>query len=212
MKLIQSLLIAGITLAAAGCATDVSTSKTVRQSTQTESPQSIKKEKSTSYETVRLKTTFLTDPHIGASTATGPKIKYKHKGDNMWTDGYNIYNLVAIDVGRSGTNTVNFTDIQLRVSKSMTGTGFAYFHTAYSKGERFAFTEVDRDLDCYGGQCFRKEIVGIDMSMDKLREISERPIFVVKIVGKEGSTIVEVPQSYIQGFLAAISEKNRKGK
>ena len=66
---------------------------------------------------------------------------------------------------------------------------------------------MDSDVDCFGGgACYKKEIVGVDMTMDQLREISERSIFAVKIVGKRNNMMVEIPQSYIKGFLAAVDD------
>jgi len=213
MKITYTAIAATIILGFAGCATNVSTSAIVRQSNQTAENQpptktkKAKKTKGTDYGAVKSKVKFLHDPHIGARTATAPEIKYKDAGRNKWLDGYNIYNLIGIDVGRDGANTINFSDVQLRIRQTTQGE-WPFYNAAYSAGEQFEFTKVDSDVDCLGGGvCYKKEVVGVDMTMDQLREISERPMFTVKIVGKRNNMVVEIPQSYIQGFLAAVDER-----
>lgn len=214
MKITCTAIAATVILGFTGCATNVSTPETVRQSDQTtknQMPTKTKKGKKTTgtdYESVKSKVKFLHDPHIGARTATAPEIKYLDPNRNKWVDGYNIYHLIGIDVGRSGDDTINFSDVQLRIEQTTQG-DWPNYSAAYSMGRRLDFTKVDSDVNClsYGGGCYKKEIVGVDMTMDQLREISERPTFTLKIVGKRNNMIIEMPQSYIKGFLAAVDNK-----
>lgn len=54
--------------------------------------------------------------------------------------------------------------------------------------------------------CMKIEIVGIDMTMDELRSLAERDILAFKVMGKRNRMVVEIPRSYLQGFLAAVDE------
>ncbi len=214
MRIIATTLAVTAMLVITGCATDVSTPETVRQVEKITPTKANKtrKSKGTDFDVVKSNVEFLHHPHIGGRSAKGPQIKYRDPERNKWLDGYNIYNLIGVDAGRSGANIVNFSDVQLRIEQTSMG-DWPFYNAAYSAGERLRFKKIDSDVSClgYGGGCYKKEIVGIDMTMDQLREISERQIFAVKVVGKGNSMIVEIPQSYIKGFLAAIDEKETTG-
>ena len=113
--------------------------------------------------------------------------------------------------GRSGPGVKNFSDIQIRVKQSTYG-DWPSFEAAYSEGERFALTRVDQDVSCATSNCLKTEIVGIDLTTDLLRELAERQVLSFKIVGRRGSMLVEIPQSYVAGFLAAVDEAEASDK
>jgi hypothetical protein len=209
MRLIGNFLVITSLLALGGCATGVSTPETVRETSQFTDGAVInkqKKAKGTDFEVVKSKVKFKHDPHIGTRTATAPQIKYKDAERNKWLDGYNIYNLIGFDVGVSGADTVAFSDVQLRIRQTTQG-DWPFYNAAYSAGERLDFTRVDSDVSCLSSVCYKTEIVGINMTVDQLKKLSEKPFFAVKVVGKRNNMIVEIPQSYIKGFLAAIDGK-----
>ncbi len=184
------------------CATNVSTPESVRAS----GSAAAVAESATSFETVRAAVTFEDDPHMGKRTATGPEIRYLDPERNKWTDGYNIYHLRAFDIGRSGPDAIDFSDVQIRVRQSTQGDWPGY-RAAYSQGEVFEVTRINSDVDCIGLNCLKTELVGIDMTMPQLRELAERPVLTFKIVGQRSDMIVEIPQSYLRGFLAAVDDQ-----
>tara|TARA_B100000678_G_scaffold291620_1_gene309911 strand:- start:8582 stop:9022 length:441 start_codon:yes stop_codon:yes gene_type:complete len=141
----------------------------------------------------------------------GPEIRFLDPDRNKMLDGYIIYRLIGIDVGRSGPGVKNFSDIQIRVKQSTYG-DWPSFEAAYSEGERFALTRVDQDVSCATSNCLKTEIVGIDLTTDLLRELAERQVLSFKIVGRRGSMLVEIPQSYVAGFLAAVDEAEASDK
>jgi len=72
------------------------------------------------------------------------------------------------------------------------------------------FTKVDSDVNCLSGTCYKKEVFGVDMTMEQLKAASEKPVFSFKVIGKGNSAVIEIPQSYITGFLAAIDMKENQ--
>ena len=178
----------------------------VAQAEKTTKLKQSKKQKKTSYEFVKANVKFTADKHIGGRTAIAPEIKYKDPDRNKWSDGYVFYKLVGIDVGRSGADTINFSDVQIRMHQTVTS-DWPFYSSAYSKGKKLGFTKVDSDVNCLSGACYKKEVFGVDMTMDQLKSASENPTFSFKVVGKGNSTVIEIPQSYIAGFIAAIDQK-----
>jgi len=206
MKMIKCAALAAVaSIAMAACATDISTPESVRQGSASSDRQSTRS-KGTDFDTVKSKVEFVHDQHVGARSATAPQIRYLDPNRNRLSDGYNIYNIIGIDVGRSGPDVIDFSDVQIRIRQTTSGDWPAY-NAAFSNGRQFSFTRIDTDVSCIGGiSCTKKEVVGIDMTMGELRELAELPVFSAKITGKRNNMIVEIPQSYIRGFLAAIDE------
>lgn len=189
-----------LTLAAAACASSVSTPESLRAERTTSS-----KTEATSFEAVKTATVFFHDEHVGGRTATGPEIRYLDPNRNKLLDGYAIYRFIGIDVGRSGVGVVDFSDVQIRVKQSTYG-DWPTYNAAFSFGKALPLTRIDQEVSCGGASCLKTEIVGIDLTMPNLREMAEKPILAFKIVGKRNSMLIEIPQSYVQGFLAAIDE------
>lgn len=84
---------------------------------------------------------------------------------------------------------------------------WAHLNGALSQGERFDVRRVDSDVNCNSTQCTMYEMIRIDMSLDKFRKLSEREVLSFKITGSKQSTVLEIPQSYMTGFLSAIDER-----
>lgn len=192
-----------LAIALGGCASNVSTPESLRAPG---GAASSGKAAATDFESVKSEVTFEHDRHLGARTATGPEIRYLDPDRNKWQDGYAIYKILAFDVGRSGPETVDFSDVQIRVRQATYG-DWPQYNAAYSEGERFELTRIDGDVSCNVGSCMKTEIVGIDMTMDELRKLAERDILAFKVMGKRNSMVVEIPQSYVQGFLAPVDER-----
>ena len=114
--------------------------------------------------------------------------------------------LRAFDIGRSGADVIDFSDVQIRVRQSTQGDWPGY-RAAYSQGEAFDVTRIDSDVDCVGLNCLKTEVVGIDLNMPQLRKLAERSILTFKIVGQRNDMIVDIPESYLRGFLAAVDER-----
>lgn len=201
MKLLKITLLA---CALASCATTNSPSAT--QADQSSKTKPSKKQMKTSYEFVKANVNFTEDKHIGGRTAIAPEIKYKDPDRNKWSDGYVFYKLIGIDVGRSGADTINFSDVQIRMHQTVTG-DWPFYSSAYTEGKKLGFTKVDSDVSCLGGACYKKEIFGVDMTIEQLKAVSETTSFSFKVIGKGNSTVIEIPQSYITGFIAAIDAK-----
>lgn len=201
-RLITAIAVGALAAGLGGCATNVSTPESVRASGNA----ALVGESPTNFDAVKTAVTFEDDPHMGTRTAVGPEIRYLDPERNKWTDGYNIYHLRAFDIGRSGSDVVDFSDVQIRVRQSTQGDWPGY-RAAYSQGEAFDVTRIDSDVDCVGLNCLKTEVVGIDLNMPQLRKLAERSILTFKIVGQRNDMIVEIPQSYIQGFLAAVGER-----
>ena len=201
-RLITAIAVGALAAGLGGCATNVSTPVSVRASGNA----ALVGESPTNFHTVKTAVTFEDDPHMGTRTAVGPEIRYLDPERNKWTDGYNIYHLRAFDIGRSGSDVIDFSDVQIRVRQSTQGDWPGY-RAAYSQGEAFDVTGIDSDVDCVGLNCLKTELVGIDLTMPQLRDLAKRSILTFKIVGLRNEMIVEIPQSYIQGFLAAVDER-----
>lgn len=193
-----------LAMALGGCASNVSTPESLRASG---GAAGSGKASATDFETVKSEVTFEHDRHLGARTATGPEIRYLDPDRNKWLDGYAIYKILAFDVGRSGPDVVDFSDVQIRVRQATYG-DWPQYNAAYSEGEQFELTRTDGDVNCLGaGSCMKTEIVGIDMTMDELRSLAERDILAFKVIGKRNSMVIQIPQSYVQGFLAAVADQ-----
>lgn len=162
--------------------------------------------KKTKQDYVMRKTEFVEDEHIGVKMATAPEIRFKAPERNVWTDSYIFYELIAVDVGRSGPDVTDYTDVLIRMKQSIIG-DWAHYGSAFSLGQSLDFKKIDSHVDCSTGTCYHQEIFGVDMTIDQLRDIAQRPSFSFKIVGQGKSAVVQIPQSYVTGFLAAIDER-----
>lgn len=199
---------AALAISIAGCASDVSTPENLRAEGASSNRAS---GQATAFETVKSAVEFENDPHMGTRKATGPEIRYLDPERNKWQDGHSIYKILAFDVGRSGADTVDFSDVQIRVRQATYGDWPAY-SAAYSEGQAYNLTRIDTDASCLStGPCQKTEIVGIDLTMDEFRALSERQILTFKIVGKRNSMLVEIPHSYLDGFLAAVDASTETG-
>lgn len=204
MKYTNAIALAVI-ITTTGCATpaNVSTPESISQSASTSGTSS--KARATDFEVVKDNVSFKEHPHLGGRTATGPEIRYLDPNRNKWQDGYNIYKITAVDVGRSGPDIADFRDIQIHVRQQTSGE-WPFYNGAYSNGQRLEFEKVDSDVFCQASICNKTEIIGINMSIDHLRELAEKPVFEFQVIGRNNNMIIQIPQSYIQGFLAAIDE------
>lgn len=145
------------------------------------------------------------DEFLGARTATGPEIRFKPEERNYWTDGYVFYRLSAFDVGRTDNDGNAFTEIQLRMKQSTLGDWQGY-NAAFTKGGELSFRKIDAKVDCTGASCTKIEAFAIDMTADQLKLVAEAETFTFKVYGTGQSVIVDVPNSYINGFLDALAK------
>ncbi len=78
-----------------------------------------------------------------------------------------------------------------------------------SNGQKFATTQIDSQIPmCYSGICTTWEYIGINLSMNYLRQHAQTG-FSMKTYGIRGNIVINIPAAYIQGFLNFIN--NNKG-
>ena len=196
-----AVIAAGALVASLGaCATNVSTPESVRGGGASAA------QSATGFDAVKSAVSFEDDPHMGTRSAISPEISYLDPERNKFLDGYNIYHIRAFDIGRSGAEVVDFTEIQIRVRQS-TNADWPQYNSAFSEGQSYDLRPIDSEVSCINVSCLKTELVGIDLTMPELRELSDRSILTFKIVGKRNSMIIEIPQSYLRGFLAAVDER-----
>ena len=116
MKLLKIGILACILVSCA--TTNAPSTASNHQTSPTKPSQTSKK---TSHEFVLANVKFVEDEHIGARKASAPEIKYLAPDRNKWSDGYIFYQIIGIDVGRSGPDSLDFTNVQIRMRQTTTG-------------------------------------------------------------------------------------------
>jgi hypothetical protein len=85
---------------------------------------------------------------------------------------------------------------------------WTFLDRAYSQGESLHVSKISRDVGtCSSYGCRVKETVGINLTIAKLEAIARRQVFSVKIAGRKGSIVIDVPTAYIRGFLARYRDR-----
>lgn len=144
---------------------------------------------------VRAHTKFEYDQHRDVHQATGPLI-YAQR--NITGHIYLI---------RAWSKTSDFTGparAQLYVTARFDD--WAFLDRAHSNGRRVSLTEIDRDVSCASRRCTVSETVGINLTMTQLEGLAAEPLFSVKISGRRGALVLDVPGDYFGGVLKAIKE------
>ena len=80
----------------------------------------------------------------------------------------------------------------------------AYINSAFSYGESFHLNQIDSELVCGSvGDCDVTEEVGVILPPQKLEEMSKKEAVGFKLAGSRSSVVIEIPGTYIRGFIAA---------
>jgi len=94
--------------------------------------------------------------------------------------------------------------IQLYV-KALVFDQWAFYDHAYSEGKRLDITQIDREvIDCKGG-CWYHEDVAINLTLEQLEKLANKPVFNFKLYGKGGEAEYTVNGAYFRGFLKALN-------
>jgi hypothetical protein len=76
--------------------------------------------------------------------------------------------------------------------------------SAYSEGQRLDVTKIDSNVSCRRYGCAHYEHIGINFDIDTLRKLVLKDIVSIKLAGRRGSRVIDIPGQYFAGFLAAI--------
>lgn len=94
--------------------------------------------------------------------------------------------------------------IQLYV-KAVVFDQWAFYDHAYSEGEQLDITRIDREVgDCKYG-CWMNEDIAINLTLEQLEKLANKPVFNFKLYGKGGEAEYTVNGAYFRGFLKALN-------
>lgn len=136
------------------------------------------------------------DPQENKTTISAPMI---FAGDFVMNDAYSAF----IDIKANGSKSggvffaARFTD-------------WAYLDTAYSEGKKYPLKKINQEVEtCSGGNCLLTEGVGLDLSMNQIRQLGKKNVFSVKLVGRAGYRVFNIPGAYFQGLLKKLEETKK---
>ena len=145
---------------------------------------------------IKTETTKTYDEHQGMWYLEAPSVLVS--GELLSGTSYRYY-LQAWS--KTGYFHSSETIIQLHVEVTLYD--WAYINSAYSYGESFHLNKIDSEVFCLTAACYVTEEVGVILPPQKLEEMSKKTTMDIKLAGSASSIVVEIPGTYIRGFIAA---------
>lgn len=140
---------------------------------------------------VAARTEVQSDPHDAITRDKGPTVDSFEDRTSYFPRAW------------SSSDGVRTAQLEVRANFS----DWAFLDSAYSEGQSVDVTKIDSTVSCGRYGCSHYEHISVNLSIDTLRNLASKDIVSIKIAGRRGSRVIDIPGQYIKGFLAAIDTR-----
>ena len=156
----------------------------------------------TNYESVKNSIEMTTDIHVGSKKLEGPRIYLVFSRTDGGSGSYFLRSSANVSKEYNDKSTVQLYVIA-------TFPNWRFLKSAYSEGKKYSTTQIERETGTCGSYgCSLNEHITIDFTLGQIKkEILDKSVFTVKLVGRKGDFVFSVPIAYFEAFVDRLENK-----